>query len=145
MEPTFAGPPPLILDPNLCRIPPLIPIEYPIESNTKESSNSNVKEESDADKNKTSSDTITDSFCSNKDTHRNMKNSNILLKELKKEPNEDEVDCSDQGELVIADHESIQEMVVSNESIESNFDKKDNHRNDVETTFEKVLNFHQTV
>ena len=135
----------MIPDPSLSRIPPLIPIEYPIESQTKESSNSNVKEESDADKNKISSDMIRDSFCSNKDTHRNMNDSNILLKELKKEPNEDEVDCMDQGELVIADHESIQEMVVSNESIESNFDTNDSHRNDVETTFEKVLNFHRTV
>ena len=49
------------------------------------------------------------------------------FKGIKIEPREDEVDCSDQGKLVIADDASVPENTISNESRENDLDLRDIH------------------
>ena len=151
LEANFSGIPPLIPDPSLSRIPPLIPIEYPNEGQTNEGSKSNIKDDSEADKNKSSNDTTTDNFLPTIDAHMNdtllegaqMKTHEQYsqFKRIKIEPKEDEFDCSDQGELVIADDTPLPEKTTTNDIRESDFDMRDTHGiNHPLITSKKVLN-----
>ena len=142
----------LIPDPSLSRIPPLIPIEYPMEGQTKEGSNSNIKADPEVDGNKSSNNTIADSSVPTKDAHVNetlfegtqMKTHEPYsqFKGIKIEPREEEVDCSDQGKLVIADEATIPEKAISNEIRENGLDLRDAHgTHDLQETSERVSKF----